>query len=133
MHTHNNDTQTKSDMLTKLLNNYDIDFEGDVTSLKKHQLEKILDRQGLLPNKPTKPKEKCYFCEEDSKYILEQHHVVPKRYNGSNDDKNLVTLCRRCHRKLEEMYSDDVLAKIARNINSDPKTTEEKKSFIEAL
>lgn len=30
---------------------------------------------------------------------LEVHHVIPKRYGGTDSADNLITLCHECHRK----------------------------------
>ena len=46
--------------------------------------------------------DKCYFCNETR--CLERHHIVPRRFNGSDNDENLVTVCPTCHRKLESLY-----------------------------
>ena len=46
--------------------------------------------------------DQCYFCDESE--ALDRHHVVPRRHGGSDVDKNLVTVCPTCHRKLETLY-----------------------------
>jgi len=43
---------------------------------------------------------KCLECSK-TKCILEVHHIVPRRMNGSNTLSNLITLCRNCHQKIE--------------------------------
>lgn len=43
---------------------------------------------------------KCMECGK-SNTVLEVHHIKPKRLNGSNTLDNLITLCRKCHRKTE--------------------------------
>lgn len=48
--------------------------------------------------------ETCYFCGETDR--LEEHHIVPRRYRGSNEDESLVTLCSDCHVKIEQLYDD---------------------------
>lgn len=50
------------------------------------------------------PRENCYFCGEGTREILETHHVVPRRFDGSDDDENLVDVCPTCHEKLEKLY-----------------------------
>jgi HNH endonuclease len=35
-----------------------------------------------------------------------QHHIVPRSRNGSDDESNLITLCRDCHSALHELRSD---------------------------
>lgn len=44
----------------------------------------------------------CYFCTETER--LERHHIVPRRYDGSDNDENLVEVCPNCHSKLEYLY-----------------------------
>lgn len=49
---------------------------------------------------------KCMLCNktEGSKEV---HHIKPRRSNGSNTLKNLITLCPKCHEKItgiEEQY-----------------------------
>jgi len=46
----------------------------------------------------------CYFCLSEERQILEEHHIVPRRFDGSDDDENLVRLCPTCHEKLERLY-----------------------------
>jgi hypothetical protein len=46
----------------------------------------------------------CFICGDQRQNSLEQHHIVPKRFNGSDDDENLVTLCASCHAAIEKLY-----------------------------
>lgn len=49
--------------------------------------------------------DKCVKC--NSKKLLEVDHIVPLFKGGRNDDDNLQTLCRKCHReKTEEDMRD---------------------------
>jgi uncharacterized protein with PIN domain len=50
----------------------------------------------------TSSADECYFCDETE--CLESHHVVPQRFDGSDREVNLVTVCPTCHRKLEKLY-----------------------------
>lgn len=45
----------------------------------------------------------CYFCGGGSG-VIEQHHIVPRRFNGTDEGENLVNLCPTCHEKLERLY-----------------------------
>jgi hypothetical protein len=40
----------------------------------------------------------CAYCGEDEE-ILEVHHIIPLKDNGTNDLGNLVLLCYECHLK----------------------------------
>jgi len=54
----------------------------------------------------------CKFCEETDSAALEKHHIVPRRYNGSDKDENIVEVCASCHRKLESLYNQRFYQKI---------------------
>lgn len=52
--------------------------------------------------------QRCVQCHRPSKKLdpvqgvqLDVHHVVAVRDGGSDDDANLVSLCRRCHNNVE--------------------------------
>lgn len=46
----------------------------------------------------------CFICGEDNSVVLEEHHIVPRRYGGTDDEENLVTLCANCHSAVEKLY-----------------------------
>lgn len=46
----------------------------------------------------------CYICNNDQEELLESHHIVPRRFGGSDVSENLVDLCPNCHRAIESMY-----------------------------
>lgn len=51
---------------------------------------------------------KCMMCRA-SGVVLEEHHITPRRENGSNTLGNLITLCCSCHEKVpgdEDSYKD---------------------------
>jgi len=50
--------------------------------------------------------ETCYFCPESNSAAIEEHHLVPQRFNGSDEPENTVKLCGSCHDKIEELYDD---------------------------
>jgi hypothetical protein len=47
---------------------------------------------------PTKTR-KCYCC--DNRYRLSDHHLMPRELGGSNEERNLITLCAICHNAVE--------------------------------
>lgn len=47
----------------------------------------------------------CYFCGNDNDEILQEHHIVPRRFGGSDEGENLVDLCPNCHRGIERLYN----------------------------
>jgi hypothetical protein len=46
----------------------------------------------------------CYICGNKNRDVLEEHHIVPQRFGGSDDDENTVQLCSNCHTSLERLY-----------------------------
>lgn len=46
----------------------------------------------------------CYFCDGGGD-VLESHHIVPRRFGGSDSDENLVDLCPTCHERIERLYN----------------------------
>ncbi len=49
-------------------------------------------------------RESCYICGEPVGHLLETHHIVPRRYDGSDNAENLVDLCPSCHQAVEKIY-----------------------------
>jgi len=41
--------------------------------------------------------QRCRITEEEIGTELDVHHIIPKRYGGSNALSNLISLCHRCH------------------------------------
>lgn len=58
---------------------------------------------------------KCAFCGDDR--VTERHHIVPRRYDGSDDDENLVTVCPTCHEVLERLYDRRFYQKLGARID----------------
>jgi hypothetical protein len=50
--------------------------------------------------------EKCFICGDARENSLETHHLVPKRYGGTDTQENLVDLCASCHAAIEKLYDD---------------------------
>lgn len=46
----------------------------------------------------------CYICDGANADVLERHHIVPRRFGGSDSADNLVDLCPSCHEVLERLY-----------------------------
>lgn len=46
--------------------------------------------------------DECLFC--DATDDLEEHHVVPRRYGGTDGEENLITVCGDCHKKIERTW-----------------------------
>lgn len=52
----------------------------------------------------------CYFCGSDGP--IQTHHLIPRRFDGSDAIRNLVDLCPTCHQRLERLYDDTFFAAI---------------------
>lgn len=50
----------------------------------------------------------CEECLKHGRYVLveEVHHIVPISEGGTNDESNLMSLCRSCHEKIHERRGD---------------------------
>ena len=51
----------------------------------------------------------CAFC--GSKNNLEEHHMIPLFLGGTNDDDNLIFLCKKCHRSVSNYQAKLRIAK----------------------
>jgi len=64
--------------------------------------------------------ESCYFC--DATEEIEEHHILPQRFDGNDLPTNTVDLCHDCHWKLERLYNKDFWESIGVD---DPRATKE--------
>lgn len=65
----------------------------------------------------TIPKWMCPVCQKHK--VQSKHHIIPRKYNGSNDKTNLIWLCNSCHDIIEmkteewiesgKRYNSDIL------------------------
>jgi hypothetical protein len=49
----------------------------------------------------------CKLCGNKDKLVV--HHSIPRRIMLLNNIENLITLCRKCHRRIESQYSKILL------------------------
>ena len=47
---------------------------------------------------------RCFVCDDSNPNRLQEHHIVPRAYGGSDSDVNVVDLCAGCHQAIEKMY-----------------------------
>jgi hypothetical protein len=45
----------------------------------------------------------CYFCGVGPP--LNEHHIIPQRFDGPDTKENIVELCDLCHQKIERLYN----------------------------
>lgn len=75
-------------------------------------------------------KDSCYFCRESQ--VIEKHHIVPRRYDGSDAEENLVSLCPNCHSKLEDLYDEDTIQRLIHKVEkSREESAENKEQSVE--
>lgn len=56
---------------------------------------------------------------------MEQHHILPRRFGGGDNEDNLVTLCASCHRGIESIYDKQFWASVGLRPSSDEHSVEE--------
>lgn len=54
----------------------------------------------------------CTYC-GDIGGQLECDHVIPISRNGSNEDSNLITSCKKCNRLKSNLMPDEFIAKVS--------------------
>lgn len=67
----------------------------------------------------------CFICGHDTSAVIQEHHIAPRRYGGSDADENLVDLCPNCHDSVERIYNDAFFERLGVQ-----KTTDESDSDI---
>ena len=82
----------------------------------------IRSEQATIRKKILKLINKCELCGDDTKEILQVHHIIPVTAGGSNNADNLIVLCPNCHFKahrglisVEELQSHlntDIIQKV---------------------
>jgi len=59
------------------------------------------------------PDERCALCERDVPFLTD-HHVIPKSRGG----KELIAICRDCHRQLHALFDNKTLERQFNNIKA---------------
>lgn len=67
----------------------------------------------------------CFICGIANETVLQEHHIVPKRHGGSDDDENLVDLCASCHQAVEKIYDKRFYKKLGVANHGETYTAEE--------
>jgi len=89
------DNSGREDILKREILKLNPDFCFDETDKFKFKRE-IRRRDNFL----------CCFCKKSILDIgLDEtlHHKTPRRYGGDNSHNNQITICKHCHRLLEEL------------------------------
>ena len=48
----------------------------------------------------------CYICGHGNPDVIQGHHIIPRRYDGTDEGRNIVDLCPSCHDAIERIYDD---------------------------
>ena len=56
------------------------------------------------------------YCEVCGEPMKDVHHIIPVKDGGTNDEDNLICLCRSCHQKAHKSKSYDKIIKIAKQL-----------------
>jgi len=56
--------------------------------------------------------ERCQICGDRRPRSMEQHHILPRRFGGGDEDENIVTLCASCHNAVESIYGQSFWASV---------------------
>jgi len=67
----------------------------------------------------------CFICGDSRPNSLEKHHLVPKRYGGSDNKENLITICASCHSAIEKLYDDSFYKRLGVGKDVDRKNSVE--------
>lgn len=62
---------------------------------------------------------RCEICGFESARAIESHHIIPRRFGGTDEDENLVDLCANCHRAIESIYDMQFWRRVAENQDDD--------------
>ena len=52
------------------------------------------------------PEGTCYICGHGNPDVIQSHHIIPRRYDGTDEGRNIVDLCPSCHDAIERIYDD---------------------------
>lgn len=76
-----------------------LDFYRDVDKTRRVSFSKlkILQRDNYTC-------QQCFSSPVNNKECkLQIHHIIPIKKNGTDDDNNLITLCKKCHLKTHKI------------------------------
>ena len=82
---------------------------------KSNRLDENIRKATIMRDNNT-----CQMCKKKN-IMMEVHHIVPKRLNGSNSIHNLITLCKSCHKQvtgIEEKYIDTLQSIVGKKTNT---------------
>lgn len=87
------------------------------SSQKKTTTKRIVNKN-KIPKRTEKKifqesNSQCSFCNQNEITLLDIHHIVPRMEGGSNDESNLILVCKKCHTDIEEgiVEYDEVIKK----------------------
>ena len=64
----------------------------------------------------------CYICGHRNAEVLEHHHIIPRRFGGSDESTNLLAVCPNCHQSLERIYDNEFFERLGARRPDEPPT-----------
>lgn len=86
----------------KLYKIYKIKKRQDITQLYEDK-NRFIPQDIYMKLKNKKICDHCHKSFEGNKRP-EIHHIIPKKYGGTNDESNLMAVHKKCHDYLDEQY-----------------------------
>lgn len=71
------------------------------------------------------PNGTCYICGHGNTDVIQRHHIIPRRYDGTDEDRNIVTLCPTCHYAIERIYDDSFFEELGVEIEDSTREVED--------
>lgn len=62
--------------------------------------------------------EGCLFC--GTVDDIEKHHIVPRKFGGTDDNENLIRVCSECNKKIEQTWNRRFYEKIGARADMAP-------------
>ena len=98
--------------IQQILTDYFPEFHIQTTHKQNNPRMKARHEQLRLRKMMITENSCCAIC--SSKENLELHHMIPLAIGGDNDDRNLIILCKCCHKQVSN-YDNIIINKLKRD------------------
>ena len=82
------------------------EFHIQTTHKKERKDQKLRNEQNQMRKVMITPDTRCCMC--GSNEHLEIHHMFPVLLDGTNDARNCIVLCERCHKQVSLFYREQI-------------------------
>ena len=90
----------------QILTEYFPEFHIQTTHKKERKDQKLRNEQNQMRKVMITPDTRCCMC--GSNEHLEIHHMFPVLLDGTNDARNCIVLCERCHKQVSLFYREQI-------------------------